>query len=142
MDRAQDFTKKVVIAVRPDLPQWQAMNAIAHCAAYFGNAVGKDFGTGETFITKDGAAHPRNAQYPIVVVRAEEKELRELMREVRSSGLCYLGFIREMIETTDDSEIEKILARKNDGEIEYLAIGVFGDKENVSARTKRFSLWK
>ena len=45
-------------------------------------------------------------------------------------------------ETTDDEEITKILASKNDSEIEYMGIGVFGPKAEVDALTKNYQLWR
>ena len=139
---AQDFSRKMVIAVRPDLLAWQAANTIAHCAAYLGNKMKDRFDTGNVFIAKDDKMHPRNSQYAIVVVKADEKELKDLMVKVRDSGLLYLGFIREMIETMDDEEIVRVLKEKTDGAMEYLGIGVFGKKEDVDPLTKKFSLWK
>ena len=47
-----------------------------------------------------------------------------------------------MIETTDDAEIEQRLAGKDDAEVEYLGIGLFGAKADVDALTRRFGLWK
>lgn len=138
----QDFTKRFAIVVRNDLPSWQAMNALAHIAAYLGNKLEGGFDTGEYFETRDGAKHPRNTQYPIVALSADPKDLPGFIQEVRGSGLPYLGFIREMIETTDDQEIVGILKEKNDSEIEYLGIGVFGPNEVVKPLTKKFSLWK
>lgn len=73
---------------------------------------------------------------------AESKDLSKLIQNVRSSGLIYLGFIREMIETTHDEEIVKILSNKSDNEIEYLGIGVFGENNQINSLIKEFSLWK
>lgn len=56
----QDFSKKFAIVVRKDLPLWQAMNAIAHTAAYLGNKMEAGFDTGDYFVTQDGKHHPRN----------------------------------------------------------------------------------
>jgi hypothetical protein len=138
----QDFSKKIVIVVREDLPSWQVLNTVAHISAYLGNRIKESFDTGEFFITKDSRTHPRNSQYAIVVLSAKPSQLVNLISEVRSSGITYLGFIKEMIETTDDSEIEKILAEKEDTDIEYLGIGIFGESDKVKALTKKFSLWK
>ena len=142
MNLDQDFSKKFVIVVRNDLPSWQVMNTVAHCAAYLGNKMKDRFDTGNVFITRDDKLHPRNSQYAIVVVKADEKELKDLMAKVRDSGLLYLGFIREMIETTDDEEIVRILRDKADSAVEYLGIGIFGKKEELDPLTKKFSLWK
>lgn len=138
----QDFSRKLVIVVNRELPSWQAMNTVAHISGYIGNKLGETFGTGEYFVTKDGINHPRNSQYPFIILAAKPRQMGNLMTKVRSSGLLYHGFIREMIETTDDSEIENILSNKTDIEIEYLGIGVFGSNEEVDAITKNYSLWK
>jgi hypothetical protein len=138
----QDFTQRFAIVIREDLPSWQALNAVAHIAAYLGNKMRAEFDTGEHFETQDGAKHPRNSQYPIVVLKAAAKDLPGFVQAVRQSGLPYLGFIREMVETTDDAEIVNILKDKADSEIEYLGVGVFGPNEAVKPLTKKFSLWK
>jgi len=64
------------------------------------------------------------------------------MHKVRQSDLLYHGFIKEMIDTTDDTEIEHILASKDDSAIEYLGVGIFGPKEQVDILTKNFQLWR
>lgn len=138
----QDFTKRMVIVVREDLPSWQAMNAVSHIAAYLGNKMQESFDTGDSFLTKEGTANPRNSQYAIIILKAEARDMPSFVETVRASGLSYLGFIREMIETTDDSEIEKILAGKSDSDIEYLGVGLFGPNETLKTMTRKFSLWK
>jgi hypothetical protein len=47
-----------------------------------------------------------------------------------------------MIATTDDKEIETILAGKLGSEIEILGIGIFGSHEDMNALTKKFGLWE
>lgn len=138
----QDFSKKFVIVVRNDLPSWQAMNAASHSAAYLGNKMKERFDSGESFTTKDGKAHPRNSQYPIVVLQATAKELTHLIVNVRTSGLLFLGFFREMVETTDDEKLARLIGKKGDDEVEYLGVGIFGGNEEVKYLTKKFSLWK
>lgn len=132
----------MAIVVRRDIESWKVTNTIAHCAAYLGNKMRESFDTGDFFETQDGAKHPRNTQYPIVVLVAESQDMPGFMAEVRASGLPYLGFIREMIQTTDDEEIVNILKDRMDSEIEYLGIGLFGPNDTVKPLTKKFSLWK
>lgn len=139
---SQDFSKKIVIVVNRELEQWQVLNTVAHIAVYIGYKLGGDFGTGENFVTKDKIKHPRNSQYAIIVLKAKPGQLPNLMAKVRQSKLLYHGFIREMIETTDDAEITKILNNKNDAEIEYLGIGIFGPKGEVDSLTKNYQLWR
>ncbi len=138
----QDFNKKIAIVVDKNIDNWQVLNAVAHASAYIGNKLSDNFITGDYFETKDHVKHPRNSQFPIIVLSAKSGQLKKLVNEIRNSGLLYLGFIKDMIETNDDEEIVEALSKKLDSEIEYLGIGFFGDKEQVNRLTKKFSLWK
>ena len=142
MQARQDFSKKIVIVIDKTLEQWQTLNAVAHISAYIGHKLNNDFDTGDFFKTRDDLKHPRNSQYPIILLRAKPTQLSNLMAKVRESGLLYHGFIKEMIETSDDNEIAAILSNKNDSEIEYLGIGIFGEIDKVSALTKNYQTWR
>ena len=92
-------------------------------------------------MTRDGAKHPRNTQYPIIALQGSGAELQKLITAARVSGLPYLGFIKEMIVTNKDDEISAILSEKDDQEMEYLAVGIFGDNEKIKSLTGKFKLW-
>ncbi len=138
----QDFSRKMVIIVNRELPSWQAMNTVAHVSGYISHKIADTFDTGEYFVTKDNINHPRNSQYPFIILSAKPGQMVNLMEKVRKSSLLYHGFIREMIETNDDNEIQAILDTKTDSEIEYLGIGAFGENDVVDTLTKNYSLWK
>lgn len=142
MQQEQDFTNKIVIVLDKQLEEWQALNAVAHISAYIGHKLDSRFGTGEYFETQDNVQHPRNSQFAIIILRAKATQLQNLMVKVRQSGLLYHGFIKEMIETTDDKEIIETLSRKPDSDIAYLGIGIFGDIEAVNALTKNYQTWR
>jgi len=141
-EKPQDFKNKIVIIVNEELHSWQKVNAISHVAAYIGNQLGENFKTADFFVTEDGLMHPRNSQYAIIILAAKPGQMSNLMTAVRNSELLYHGFIKEMIETTNDSEITKILSTKKDSEVEYYAVGAFGNKETLDSLTKKYSLFK
>lgn len=138
----QDFTKKIAIVLNKNIQGWQAINAVSHIAGYIGNKIQNGFTTGADFMAKDNTTYPRNSQYPIIALAGEEKDIKALARKAKEAGLLYHIFIKEMIETTDDSKIIKILLEKTDKDVEYFGIGIFGTKEEVTALTKNFNLWK
>lgn len=139
----QDFSKRLVIVVRKDLPGWQAANTIAHIAAYVGNQLKGSFDTGEFFITKDSREYPRNSQYPIIIKGASSSEaLLNVLNKAREQKLLHHAFIREMIETTNDEEIERSLPLKIEADVEILGVGVFGEHESVNQIVKKFGLWE
>src|ERR1019366_1394687 len=75
IDKQQDFTRKIAIILDKTLESWQAFNAATHIAAYIGNALGENFSTGKTFITRDSVPYPRNTQYPLFFLRAKRSQL-------------------------------------------------------------------
>jgi len=138
----QDFSKRFAIVVRHDLEPWQITNAIAHIAAKLGR-MAEQFDTGDSFTTKDGLSIPRNSQYPIIVLRAENSgELQLLLAAVQIAKLPHLAFVREMLDLSDDAELEMALSKKTATEVEYLGIGMFGENQQVKQLTKSFGLWK
>lgn len=138
----QDFDHKLVIAIDLDLPAWQVMNTSAHAAAYLGNKMSEKFDTGKYFVTKDGVNLPRNSQYPIVTVSATKDQLKDLMKKVRESDLLYIGYVPEMMKTTDDKKLAKELSEKTESEVDYVGVGIFGPKGKVDAFTKDLPLWE
>jgi len=139
---SQDFTKKTAIVIYKNLESWQAINTVAHISAYIGNKMREPFDTGDNFITKDGKPHPRDSQYPIIVLSAKPEQMRELMIKVKDSGLLHFGFTREMLEMSNDKEVAETISETLDQDIEYLGIGIFGKNENVDTLTRKFRLWQ
>src|SRR6185369_9351599 len=109
VDMQQDFSNRIVIVVNDGVEGWQKANAIAHISAYLGHKLDDKFDTGENFVTEDNKNHPRNTQYPIIVMTAKPGQMQNLMQQVRAAGILYNRLIREMIQTTNDEEITNIL---------------------------------
>lgn len=137
----QDFSKRFVIVLNKELPSWQAMNAVGHMSAFLGNKMPDAFDTGKTFMAKD-FEYPRNSQYPIIILCAKPGQLQTLLEKIKDTDVLYHAFIKEMIETTNDLEIEQTLQTKESKDIELLGVGIFGTNEEVEKLTKNYSLWK
>ena len=75
---------------------------------------------------------------------ADFKEFEDLVNfKVQFGGQVNLLLdLREMIDFTDDNELQKALSKKAEAEIEYLGVGAFGENETLKQLTKNFSLWK
>lgn len=138
----QDFSRKIVIVVDKTQESWKILNTVGHISAYLGNKIKDKLTTGENFISSDGFEYPRNAQYPIVVLAGDSKEVRKLVKKVKDSGLMHHIFIEEMIKTTNDQEIIDALKNMTSEEITALGVGVFGTIEDVNKLTKSFSVYR
>lgn len=140
--RPQDFSKRIVAVVNKELEPWQVANTAAHMSAYHANKMAKDeFDSGEFFITHDNHQLPRNSQFPILIKRAEAKDLHKLYSKAKAAGLKVHVFIKEMIGTTDDGQIIEALKTQDMEDVSIYGVALYGDNEEVNALTKHFQLW-
>lgn len=79
--KKQDFSRRIAIVVNKELETWQALNAIAHISANFGDFLKEDFSTDEAFITGDEVKIPRNTQYPIIIFESSFAGLQAFGQE-------------------------------------------------------------
>ncbi len=139
--KKQDFTRRIVILVNRELPTWKVLNTVGHISAHFGYHLGEKFRTQPYFKTLDGTEIPRNSQYPIIILSGSTEAIEKFSKEIESEDLEKMFFIPEMIETTDDENIEALLSLKTKKELEYLGIGLFGENEKIKKLTQGFKLY-
>ena len=137
----QNFEKKMVMVVEKELGEWKLLNALSHMAAFIGNKMPDTFDTGTYFVTKDGVKLPRNSQFPIVVLSATKSQIRDLTEQAQKQGVLEITFTKDMIETTDDKKLEKMIGEQASDHLDYLGIGLFGQKSQLDEITKGLNLW-
>jgi len=143
VSRPQDFSSRIVAVVNKDLEPWQVANAVAHMEAIVGNALPKEkLVSGDYFVGSDEVAIPRNSQYPIIIMRADEKDLHKLYDKVRAAHLKHHVFIRDMQETNSDEEIIAALADRPMAETTFYGVSFFAPNEVADDLTKGLQLWK
>lgn len=140
--RKQDFEKKFVVVLNNKMKSWELTNTVGHITAYLAHKMDAPFDTGKYFETKDGKLYPRNSQYPVVSLVANDKQLKELVGKLRNTNLLYIAYLPEMITLGDDKKLAEAIGSKNDEEIEYCGVGIFGGKIQIDDLIKGFELWK
>ncbi len=141
--RPQKFTKRIVAVVHKDLEPWRVTNAVAHMSAIVGNEIDKEeLTSGDYFVAKGDTHLPRNSQYPIIIMRADDKELHGLYQQVAAKKLTHHVFIKEMQETNNDQEIVDSLHDKTVGETDFYGVTFFSSNELADELTKNLQLWK
>jgi len=139
----QDFSRRIVAVVRKDLEPWRVANAVAHMQAIIGSRVpNKVLTSDDVFVGSDGLAIPRNSQYPIIIMRADEKELHKLHAKVKEQNLVHHVFIKEMQDTTNDKEIVETLKNQAMADTEFFGVSFYADNEVADKLTKGLQLWK
>lgn len=140
--REQDFNQRITIVVPEELPFWQVLNTVGHISAYFGNQLKESFGTDSFFKTADEILIPRNTQYPIVILKTSKENLQSFALEMQSNqSVEKMFFIKEMIESTNDTRIEALVGLQLKEELEYLGVGLFGENKKIKSLTNSFKLW-
>ncbi|HTE21822.1 MAG TPA: amino acid--tRNA ligase-related protein [Candidatus Limnocylindria bacterium] len=141
--RQQDFSKKIVAVVDKELETWRVVNAVAHMTAIIGNQTKKEqLTSGDTFVGSDSVAIPRNSQYPIIIMRASEKQLHTLHKDIQAKHVPYHIFIKEMQDTTNDAEIVESLKNKPMSDTTFYGVAFLAAHELADQLTKGFQLFK
>ena len=141
--RTQDFSNRIVAVVNKQLEPWQVVNAVAHMEAVISNELPKEkLVTGDYFIGSDEVAIPRNSQYPIIIMRADEKELHKLYDKVKSAKLKHHVFIKDMQETNNDEEIMQALENRAISDTVFYGVSFFASNDVADELTRGLQLWK
>ncbi len=139
----QDFSRRIVAVVNKDLEPWRVTNAVAHMNAIIGSMVDKEqLVSGDYFVSQDGEKLPRNPQYPIIIMRADEKELHKIYTNVCERKLKHHVFIKEMQDTTNDQEIIDTMKEQTIEATTFYGIAFFAPNEIAAELTKNLQLWK
>lgn len=141
--RSQDFSKRIVTVVNKDLEPWQVANAVAHMDAIIGNELPKEELTSGDVFTDQAETHiPRNSQYPIIVMRAAEKDLHKLHKKVIEKKFTHHVFIKEMQDTSNDQEIIDALKAKTFDDTTFYGVSFIADHPSADRLTNGLQLWK
>lgn len=138
----QDFSKRISIVINKNLPAWQVLNCLANISAHFGHYLTDNYWTGSIFSTKDQINIPRNTQYPTIVFETDQDGIKSFVSKIKDiQNIEKMYFTKEMIESTDDSEIQRYIGSKNFNDIEILGVGIFGENTLLKSLTSCFKLW-
>jgi len=142
-NRPQDFSKRIITVVNKELEPWQVANAVAHMEAIIGNKLPKDkLVSGDFFVGSDNIAIPRNSQYPIIIMQADQKELHKLFGKVLADKLIHHVFIKDMIDTSNDEEIAASMANRTIDETIFYGVSFIANNDKADSLVKGLQLWK
>jgi len=129
--------------VNKDLEPWQVTNAVAHMTAIIGNELAKDkLTSGDYFVGADKFTIPRNSQYPIIIKRADEKDLHKLYKNITDEKLLHHVFIKEMQDTNNDTEIVNTLQEQSIADTTFYGVTFFATNDQAEQLAKNYQLFK
>jgi hypothetical protein len=89
----------------------------------------------------DSTIHPQISDIPFIVLRGGSGQISNLRKACIAQGIKFTDFTSTMIGETYIEQHEKTKSTKEE-DLEYFGICIFGEKNNLSELTKKFSLWK
>lgn len=142
----QDVTKhKFVAVLNKKTDPGKIMNALAHISlglvATSTPEEIQQMGFVD-YIDKDGNNHRSLSKNSYVILRADNSnQIRTVRNVAKEKGVHFIDFTNTMQEGTYEDQLERT---KNtpELELEYYAIVLFGEIDQVSELTKKFSLWR
>jgi hypothetical protein len=135
------FENKLVAVMNEKIEPGVIMNALAHMCIGFGSEIGKEPLRLTQYIDADGGNHPHISEMPFMILKANSNKIRALKLAADQAGIKCVDFINTM---TSGSYLEQLERTKQTMEIDliYYGIVLFGNWDNVSELTRKFSLWK
>jgi len=135
------FANKLVAVMNEKIEPGIIMNALAHMCIGFGSEIGKEPLRLTNYLDADGGSHPSISEMPFMILKANSNKIRGLRLAALEAGIKFVDFTHTMTIGTYLEQLERTKQTK-DEELVYYGIVLFGDWEQVSALTRKFSLWK
>ncbi len=137
------LTHKFVAILNKKIPTPNLMNALGHMAA---GIVGKypDLSVMrfDDYFDKDDSIHKSISDYPFIILQADNSnKIRAARNQALENNIYFVDFISTMAAGTF-AEQQEVTKKTPEAELEYYGICLFGPKDELSALTKKFSLWK
>ncbi len=117
------------------------MNALAHMCIGFGSEIGKDPLRLTNYKDADGGSHPCISEMPFMILKSNSNKIRGLRLAAQEKGIRFVDFTNTMTMGSYIEQLERTQQTKEEALI-YYGIVLFGNWDQVSELTKKFSLWK
>lgn len=136
------FEKKLVAVLNKNLEPGRIMNALAHMSLGLGASVSnREELRLQDYIDASNHIHPQISDIPFIVLRATTNQIRTLRQAAQQANFSYTDFTNTMIGKTYVDQHQATNNTKEE-DLEYFGICIFGNWQELSTITKKFSLWR
>ena len=136
-------SKKFVVVLNKKIEMPQLLNAIGHITAgLVGLLSGNEDMKFLEYVDGSNEKHRAISEYPYIVLKAKNgNQIRALRQSAKEIGITTNDFVDTMIGGSADIQLSQTKS-KQESELDYWAIVMFGDAEKIDPLTKKFSLFK
>jgi len=140
-EKIASFENKLVAILNKTLEPGVALNALAHMTLGLGASVEKSALCFDDYTDAQGNAYPHISQIPFIVLRGTSGEIRKAVFAARAEEVAYGVFLNTMTGGTYLEQLQNTHI-SNEESLIYYGCVLFGPWDQVSAMTKKFSLWR
>ncbi|MDD9953604.1 MAG: DUF2000 domain-containing protein [Candidatus Woesearchaeota archaeon] len=137
----EPFKHKTIAVLNKKIETGRAMNALAHMALGLSRSVPQEQLRLQDYTDADEGRHPQISDIPFIILRATSEQLRKLRNEAIERNITHTDFTDTMIGETYIDQHENTKSTKEQ-DLTYFGVCMFGDWDEISALTKKFSLWR
>jgi len=136
-----DFSHKLVAILNKELPSGVALNALAHMTIGLGAQFNKEILRLNDYVDATGNTYPNISQMPFIILRGKSNEIRKVLVSAHEKNISQGAFVHTM---TGGTYLEQLAntAQTSEEQLTYYGCVLFGPTAELSALTKKFSLWK
>jgi len=135
------FKNKLVAVLNKSIETGKVMNALAHMCIGLGAQIGKEELRLTNYQDADGGSHPFISELPFIILTENSNKIRKLRQSAIANNIMFNDFTDTMTVGTYQEQIARTLQVKDENLI-YYGIVLFGDWDQVTELTRKFSLWK
>ncbi len=135
------FPNKLVAILNKDIDTGVAMNAVAHMTIGLGAKLGAPALLFDDYYNQEGHIYPNISRIPFIILRGKSTEIKRVIHTARNHNIHFSAFTNTMTNGTYQEQLDRTAETAEESLI-YYGCALFGDWEEVSQITKRFSLYK
>jgi hypothetical protein len=142
MNLPDEHSKRFIAILNRKIEIGKLMNALGHMTAGLaGGYVDPNELCLLQYEDKDGNKHPNISHFPFIVLKADNSnKIRTVRVEAVKRGIKFTDFTSTMTVGTS-AEQQELTKNTTESELEYYGICLFGNTEELSEFTGRFSLF-
>ena len=135
-------SKKIIAVILDNLETWQSMNVVGHMSVALGANKDSELMGRNILTDASGVSHLGIARFGFIIKKSNAKDIASLINNVRKEkDIVVVDFPREMLDTRHDDELMASIGQKQESDIEYLGVLLYGPTVQVDSLTKDFKLW-
>ncbi len=135
------FEHKLVAVINKKIEIGVAFNALAHMTLGLGASMDKEKLRLDNYVDAEERIYPNISQMPFIILKAKSGEIRKLALLAQEKNIEHGVFTETMTGGTYQEQLARTRA-SNAQDMDFYGVVMFGPWDDVTALTRKFSLYQ